>query len=51
MQVDLPPNVKPKGYKWIYKIKLNVDGTIERYKARLVTKGYNKIEGLYYFDT
>ena len=27
------------------KIKHNVNGSIERYKARLVTKGYTQIEG------
>jgi len=49
--VDLPPNIKPIGCRWIYKIKHHADGTIERYKARLVTKSYNQIEGLDYFDT
>jgi hypothetical protein len=37
--VDLPPNVKPVGCKWIYKVKYHVDGTIETYKARLVANG------------
>ena len=32
--VDLPPTVKPIGCRWIFKIKHNVDGSIERYKAR-----------------
>jgi len=49
--VDLPPNVKPIGCRWIYKVKHHVDGSIERYKAILVVKGYNQIEGLDYFDT
>ncbi|GJW28897.1 zinc finger, CCHC-type containing protein [Tanacetum coccineum] len=33
---DLPPCCKPIGCKWIFKIKLKVDGTIEKFKARLV---------------
>jgi len=49
--VDLPPNIKPIGSKWVYKIKHKADGSTERYKARLVAKGYNQVEGIYFFDT
>jgi len=49
--VDLPSHVKPIRCRWVYKIKYNAYGSIERYKARLVVKGYNQMEGLYYFDT
>ncbi|XP_073153942.1 uncharacterized protein [Henckelia pumila] len=49
--VDLPPGSKPLGYKWIFKRKMKSDGTIEKYKARMVIKGYHKREGLDYFDT
>jgi len=41
--VDLPPNVKPIGCRWIYKVKHNANGSIERYKTRLVAKGYNQV--------
>jgi len=37
--VPCPPNVRPIGCKWVYSIKLNSDGTLDRYKARLVVLG------------
>ena len=32
----LPAGKTPIGYRWVYKIKHRSDGSIERYKARLV---------------
>ena len=49
--VDLPENVKPIGNKWVYKVKYRADGSIEIYKAGLVAKGYNQVEGLDFFDS
>ncbi|GKA96139.1 retrovirus-related pol polyprotein from transposon TNT 1-94 [Tanacetum coccineum] len=49
--VDLPPGCKPLGYKWIFKKKMKADGNIDKFKARLVIKGFRKREGLDYFDT
>ncbi|KAF3675558.1 hypothetical protein FXO38_04703 [Capsicum annuum] len=43
--VDLPPGNKPLGSKWIFKRKMKVDGTIDKYKARLVVKGFKQKEG------
>ena len=40
--VDLPPGYKPIDCKWIFKKKLKVDGTIDKFKARLFTKGFAK---------
>lgn len=48
---DLPPNKRPIGCKWVYKVKLKANGEVERYKARLVAKGYTQCEGLDYSDT
>ena len=42
---------KPLGYKWIFKKKMKANGSIDKYKARLVIKGYKQKEGLDYFDT
>jgi Reverse transcriptase (RNA-dependent DNA polymerase) len=38
---DPPPNSHIIGCKWIFKVKKKADGTVLRYKARLVVKGYN----------
>ncbi|GJV15628.1 zinc finger, CCHC-type containing protein [Tanacetum coccineum] len=48
---DLPPGYKPLGCKWIFKIKLKVDGTIKKFKARLVIQGFKQKSRIDYFDT
>jgi hypothetical protein len=37
---ERPYGCKPVGCKWVFKKKLRLDGTIEKYKARLMVKGY-----------
>ena len=50
--VDLPPGRKAIGNKWILKIKRKAGGSIDRYKARLVEKGYTKKKkGIDYEET
>ena len=47
----LPSNRKPISSKWIFKIKTNPDGSIQRYKAMLVTKGFTQVPKIDYIDT
>lgn len=48
--VPLPSGKHVIGCKWVYKIKHNSNGSIERYKARLVVKGFNQKERIEYTD-
>ena len=37
---ELTPNKKPIFVKWVFKLKLNSDGSIAKHKARLVAKSF-----------
>ena len=37
--------------KWIFFTKGNADGSLNKYKARLVARGFTQVHGLDYFDT
>ena len=39
---------KKIGVKWVYKLKKNSKGEVERYKARLVVKSYSQRQGIDY---
>jgi hypothetical protein len=39
------------GCKYVYKIKRNLDGSLDRYKTRLVVKDYKQRYGIDYEDT
>ena len=44
--VQLPTRRKDLGRKWKLKKKLNAEGKVDKYKSRLVAKGYSQVEGI-----
>jgi hypothetical protein len=44
--VDFLTGRNPIGGKWVFKKKLNAEGKVEKYKVRLVEKGYSEVEGI-----
>ncbi|GJS17912.1 retrovirus-related pol polyprotein from transposon TNT 1-94 [Tanacetum coccineum] len=49
--VDLPPDGKTVGSKWLFKKKTDMDGAVHTYKARLVAKGFTQTYGVDYEET
>ena len=49
--VPKPENKSVVSSKWIYKIKHVVDGSIEKYKARFLARGFSQEEGINYEET
>lgn len=49
--VPLPTGRKAIGCRWVFRIKENQAGEIERFKARLVVKGFSQKHGIDYEET
>ena len=49
--VDLPSGKSAIDCKWVYKIKTRSDGTVDRYKARLVSRGFTQEYEIDYEET
>lgn len=48
--VNRPENKKVIGVKWVFKVKHNFDGSINKFKARLVVKCYPQEYGVNFMD-
>ena len=49
--VSRPQHKNVIGVKWVFRTKLNADGTINKHKARLVVKGYAQVFGVDFSET
>ena len=49
---EIPPKgVNLVSTKWVFTVKVKADGTLDRFKARLVARGFSQIYGIDYFET
>jgi hypothetical protein len=49
--VSRPPGARIITSKWVFKHKMNPDGTLARYKARWVVRGFNQRPGVDFGET
>lgn len=49
--VDLPKGETVIDNRWVFKVKVNADDSIDRFKARLVARGFTQVYGINYTET
>ena len=49
--IQKPQEKMPVGFRWVFTVKYRFDGTLESYKAPLVSKGYTQTYGIDYKET
>ncbi|GJX12520.1 zinc finger, CCHC-type containing protein [Tanacetum coccineum] len=49
--VDLLSNGRTVGWKWLFKMKTDIDGNVHTFKARLVAKGFTQTYRVHYRET
>ena len=49
--IDRPAGKKVVKSKWVFRVKTNELGEVEKYKAKVVAKGFNEVEGIGYDQT
>ena len=49
--VVLPSGKSTVGYRWVYAVKVGLDGQVDRLMTCLVAKGYTQVYGSDYGDT
>ena len=49
--VDRPPEKKVIGTKWVLRVKTDSEGKIDKFKSRVVAKGFRQMEGVDFDET
>ena len=49
--VPRPKGKSVVGSRWIYKVKQEANGSVEKHKEKFLAKGFSQVEGIYYDDT